>query len=184
MLDRGPIVLPLERLRDQFAACHFLRRIATPDTPWDEATTLTHIHFAALPTPSSGPDYKKAELEALRPFVLLWNDVDDGYRMVSTSTGGCCPSVGGRIIAQLEIAVPADLSDAASIEVYMLETLGRILMTDDDDAPGLWELAHSGEHLPINEIRVNGPQRVPAKERRELGDFCLFELQIDWGRSG
>lgn len=181
-LPVGPILSSLDTAKSMLRDCYWWRRILSEDSPWDDATAAAHIHFDELPAPTPGPNHSRSQLNALRPFAILWHDLAGGLRLRSDTGGNCCAVITGRVIVRLELGVPANIaSDTDAVARWFMRAVGRILKSNDPNKPGLWELSGRAGYLPITEIDVSGYVRTDSKERRELGDAIQIELQIDWG---
>lgn len=185
MTSTGPLLASLNAAKAMLRDCYYWRRLADPDNPWDETTAAEHIHFDGLPPADPGPDHSLSELNALRPFALIWAEQSGGLRLRSATAGNCCPLPSGVIVVQLEIPVPDALADdPTALAQDLAQKLGRIMRTADPAEPGMFELSGLSGYLPLNEIQLFGYVRSDTKAAAELGDFVVAELQLTWGMDG
>ena len=82
-LDDGPLIVPINQLRQMIADSYWWRRIADPDEPWDDETALAHTHIDAVDSPQDQDKYTDAELAALRPFAVVFQAFGDGFELQS-----------------------------------------------------------------------------------------------------
>lgn len=130
------------------------------------------IHSYDLPKPTTGDEYTLAELQALRPCVVIGNVIEDGgyeTRYAATDTF----NDQGRQEADFYWSVPDDLADdPQALTEAITEHIGGII----DD---LAAQAESGFH--INSIRTEGPYRSDGDTVETEGDYMLVRLHIGWG---
>lgn len=178
----GPILDALNAARTMLSDCYWWRRIASEDSPWDQATALAHIHFDGLPPAEPGPDHSLTQLTSLRPFVIMWTDQAGGLRIRNETAGYCCNVPSGVIIAQFELPVPPSIAaDPTAVAQDISRKIGRIMRSCDADQPGLFELAGKSGYLPLTEIQLFGYVRTDAKSAEDVGDVVVAELQLNWG---
>ncbi len=169
MAATGDISLAQDRVAQMLADSAAFRTFAGVATA--EVARSDAIYCDGLPKPS-GREYTPAELEALRPFALVFTETDDGFRLNCLAQGVFQPS--GRIIVLLERGVPAeDEDDVAKLDEYMRNSAGAIL----DD---LTQMSGQEGYVDISEIVFSGPGRVETKDVQDMGDFQQMFLQIDW----
>ena len=167
-LENGPLVIPIDQVRQMIADCYWWRRIVA----------LEHTHEDALPLPSGQEAYTKAELQQLRPFVIV-QDLD--YTEEATSVGGCIRPR-GEVLATFRLDVPSEfVTDDSGLGRYGRKTIGRILRTGNVDEPGLRELSCNENRLCIYKVQVMPYERVDEKYVAEMGDFVLIDVSIHWG---
>lgn len=177
----GPILAAMNAAKAMLRDCDQWRKLKDADSPWNEATAEAHIHFDALPAADPGPDHTLIELQALRPFAILWADTAGGMRMRNDTDGGCVIN-SGTIIMQIELDVPDDLTDdPTELAQDLYRKFGRLMKTNDSAAPGLMELTHRAGYLPLLEIQFIGSQRSDTKDAHDIGDVIVAEYQISWG---
>lgn len=182
----GDIIACLNAARYQLRDSYWWRRTLNPNSPWDDATALAHIHLDELPASTTGPDHSLAELVALRPFALMWADISNGFSWTSGSGDFCCANIAGQIILQLELPIPTNIAnDPQAVAVWVNTALGRIIRTDDEAQPGILDLSAKigpdGPYLPITAAKLTGYIRSEVKDRYDLGDFIRAELELTWG---
>lgn len=186
-LPDGPLINVLDRVEAMLADCYWWRRIEDEGSPWDASTAADHIHQDALPPPA-GDEYTKAELIALRPFALIWNDTDRGYRLSAGGhlAGGQCSIPSGRVVVEIEINTPsAIVNDPNAVGRYAAKTAGRLVWTNDGAKPAIWDLSggsgESGTYLYVNDLNVMGHYRSDDSHTEQYGDSLLFGFHLDWG---
>ncbi len=180
----GDMLPLLIAARNQLRDCYWWRRLAGENTPWDEATAQSHIHFDALPPPAQGPDHTRAELVNYRPFAIMWADIMGGYRWRADTGDYCCSMVGGVLVLQLELNVPSNLANTpTALAEDLHRKLGRIMRTDDPLQPGLLNLSGQPGYLPITEAKITGYIRTDPKAAVEIGDAITCEIELQWGVS-
>lgn len=172
----------LNAAKTMLANAYYWRRLANENSPWDEATALAHIHYDELPLASPGPDHSLAELQALRPFALMWNDISTGMRWRSNGGDFCCAMVNGMTIIQIEMAVPANIAtNPRLVAEDVNRKLGRIIRTCDPEKPGILDLSGQAGYLPITECKITGYIRTDRKAALEIGDAVTAEIELTWG---
>lgn len=182
-LPNGPMLAPEIAVANMLADCYWWRGIVDPNNPWDEATARAHIHGDGLPPPDDdADDYSKKQLEALRPFALVWNDPESGYTMQASSHDHCCPMMSGQVNVQIELNTPEELGgDMTAIGNWARIAFGRLLYTKDAAQPGLWDLNGGDNYLYFHRLSVNGPWRSDEKQLAQYGDSVFAEFELHWG---
>lgn len=182
MSTNGPILDALSAARAMLRDCYWWRRLANPDSPWDQATAQSHIHFDGLPPATPGPNHSRAQLTQLRPFALMWTEQAAGFRMRNETAGFCCPKASGVIVVQIELSVPTALAaNPHALAEDVSRKLGLIVRTNNAQQPGLFELSGRSGYLPVNEVMLYGYVRSDGKARVDVGDCVVAELQMNWG---
>lgn len=176
------IELAALQLRD----CYWWRRLVDPNNPWDDATAAAHIHFDELPPPANNePVHSLAELESLRPYAIVFADIDEGFRWRTSTSDFCCSMVSGAIVMRIELAVPSELaSTPKDLAIYLHRTFGRIMRTADDTKPGLLDLAKVPGYLPINDATITGYLRSSQQHSVSYGDAVEAAIHLKWGVTG
>ena len=89
---------------------------------------LTHVHFDALPDPADGNVYTDAELDALRPYVILFTDRAGGLikSHVSTSGSGFDFADSGALLLHF-VQEAADGQSIAEQERLFKNSVGKII---------------------------------------------------------
>lgn len=180
-LPDGPLLVAVEQMRLMLAATYWWRRIKDESNPWDDAEALAHTHIDAIEPKSNGSDRTAEELSELRPFALFWQAEGDGYELNTRTVGSCCTQPHGHVVCQIEMDVPESMSNNDSeLGQHVLKTIGRLILTQDSEKPGLMDL--NGQGYPFIRRFLNGTyMRSHPEERVNLGDFVLFEFDLYWG---
>lgn len=182
-LDNGPLIIPITQMRQMLADCYWWRRIVDEDNPWDDETALAHTHIDAVDSPQDRDEYTDAELVALRPFAIVYQDGGDGFEMVSHVQQYHCHVSKGHVVLHLQLNVPSDLSnDESALGEYLTKTFGKLIKTADSNKPGFMDLAGLNGRMPIRRIVVDAYQRTPENKRITMGDFVMCDIDIYWGR--
>lgn len=183
MSSDGDMLAALLAARNSLMDCYWWRRLANPNSPWDQDTAKAHIHFDELPPPSGGEQvHSKAELLSLRPFAIVWADITGGFRWRTDTADWCCAMVSGVMVMQLEINVPSDLANSpSSLATDLHRKLGRIIRTSDPAEPGLLDLSGQDGYLPIIEAKITGYIRTDRKAAVDIGDAVTAEIELHWG---
>lgn len=177
--DANPLLNSLLAVRKILRDCYYWRALGGV-TPWTEEQAEARIYFDELPPPS-GDDYTAAELTALRPFALVWLDLNGGLKLTSEVSANCCWTPSGAAILQVELPVPTDLAnDPGALTVDLHTKLGRIIRTCDAEKPGLADLASVSGYLPIKEVLYRGYIRTDVKAVNDLGDCVRCEIELQW----
>jgi hypothetical protein len=197
-MSDGPLLSAAAAARAMLAECHEWQQ-AVSAKPLGELNThfpavfpsafsdldahaLGRIFYDELPQSETGSDLTREELEALRPFALVWNDVSSGLRISSDAGGNCATLTSGKVIMQIELPTPTvSLSQPNGVGESVMRRYGRILRSNNVAEPGLWELSRNPGYLPLLDTQITGYIRTTEKEQRELGDAVLAEIMIDWG---
>lgn len=173
----------LTAARNQLRDCYWWRRLANPDSAWNEATSQAHIHFDELPPPAANAEiHSRAELVSLRPFAIMWADITGGFRWRTETGDFCCSMVSGVIVMQLELNVPANLAATpTALAEDLYQKFGRIMRTSNANEPGLLDLSGQAGYLPITDARITGYIRTDRKAAIDIGDAVTAEIELRWG---
>lgn len=183
-MSDGPLLASLNAAKAMLRDCYYWRALKDPLAIWDTPTAAEHIYFDGLPPASPGPDHSRSELVNLRPFALMWADTAGGLTLRQDATGPNCLLHSGSIIIQIEMNVPADLADdPTALAESLMQSLGRIMKSNDGAKPGLFELSDLAGYLPLRQVKLIGYMRTDAKAAIELGDAVVAELELSWGVS-
>lgn len=177
----GPISAIEELLADSLAACTAFRELCAVTT---SAAARQRIHFDSLPPPPDGADqYTVKQLEDLRPYAIIYTEVDAALHFRRDARPNQVRA-GGMLVVQIETNIDArDLApeDPAEYMRKAKNTLGRIAITEDVDNPGLLDLSGGAGYVDIRQLTVSGPYRSKEEERSEQGDYLFGWLDIVWG---
>lgn len=172
LADDGPLLIALDAAKRMLAAT----------AQWSAIADASRIHFDALPAPSPGPDYTKAQMIAARPFALMWHELSGGFRLEAATADLRCPIVSGKIVIQIELNVPSEhAANPTALAIWINRLIGKLLRTGESASPGLWDLANTPGYLPVTSIDVDAYMRTTAKEASQVGDAIIFEFQLSWG---
>lgn len=170
---------PQQLLEDTLVACdEFLT--------WTGAANATaaraRVYHEALPRPASGVEYTLAELQAYRPFAIIYTADLGGWqaRRVATESFG----VTGRVLLYLEQDTPSGLAnDLDALDEAFKESIGHILAASDAKPAisGLLDLAHQPGYLAIDQVILNGPGRSHPEDHQAIGDIVFASLEITYG---
>lgn len=137
--------------------------------------TVYHHH---LPPPANQQAHTKAELQALRPFVLLWTNDQDGIRWTKDTAGAdACSGSDGEIVIRIERNTPAGTPAEVARN---FENLIGSLCKGSNSQPGLMDLAGDTAYLPIQELRLIEHARTRPEQWTEIGDAQRAYLLVTW----
>lgn len=176
----GVISEPLQLLRVTLADCTEFRSWTSTA---NQTEALDRIHIAGLP-PISEDEYTETEMDSLRPFAIVENDVDSGntFDFHGTTSPNRHYKHSGRCFATLEQSVPSALEDdPAELDRQFQNTLGNILKHSSGSG-GLLDLAGTATYLAINTLTVHGPIRATHEEAVASGDSIAAIFEITWGQ--
>ena len=177
----GPLSEIEDLAADTLAACkHFQTLVGEASA----ALAKNHIYFDALPPPASDADtYTLAELEGYRPYAVINTEPQGGYRWRHQGSGAAWTFAGNGALT-IEIEADIDSGDLGDPQEYMRlfkNTIGQIVLTEDQVNPGLLDLAGQGGYLPIREAVFYGPFRGAEEERKQQGDYLAAMIDLNWG---
>lgn len=124
----GPIAQVKSLLRTMLSECYAFQH-------WDglslsAAMALDRIYFDALPPPlNNASEYTRLELEAKRPFALLYKPVERGIMFRHAASGGRqCYLPSGKLVVELHRNVPIDeLNDPGAADRSFENMVGQLL---------------------------------------------------------
>jgi len=168
----GGMSLAQEYLRTALADCSTFQAWVGAA---DQAEALARIYHEALPAPANGNEYTLAELQAYRPFALIWTSEQNGYSKRRLAVGTWAES--GRIMIRLEEDVdPQIANDPAEVARRFRNTIGQII----DELCALTD--PGAGYLVFHTVTVEaGPIRTEEDEARTLGDAQAVELSVEYG---
>ncbi len=143
-----------------------------------QGQALKRIHHCGLPRPADRQSYTVEELEALRPFAILFTNPEAGYtKSADAITESFDYADSGRILIDLEVDVPAEIApDDGEVMSRAENVIGQIL----DDLAGL--CGKDGYLAAVTLALVEGPYRSPLEEGEAQGDYWSALLSLDWGQ--
>ena len=155
----GPISLAESVLRTTLADCtHFRSWVGAAN----QAQALDRIYLDGLPPPANNADsHTLSELQALRPFAVIYTEEQRGWRTRQNAAGTRHWFIhSGSLTVRFEQDSPSDaLDDPGELDRRFRNTIGQIVSTEDDANPGLLELAGTPGYLAITGIEASGPFR-------------------------
>lgn len=163
------MVAAVEKIRQAIDDCHH----------WDGQT-----YVDALPAPPSGQVYTADELNALRPFALISQARGDGWEVNAKHVGGACHISHGHVLVSFELPIPEDVTDATSLGLHVLTTVGRLIWTGDASKPGLIDLSGQPGRPFVRRVVVGDYGRCHDEDVQEYGDHIGCELDLWWGVRG
>jgi hypothetical protein len=169
---RGVLSEAEDLLATTLADCTEFRTLVDED---EQPAVLANIYNDVLPEPAGGT-YTLAELQALRPYALLWTSPDNGYRSRADSAGDGNDFVeGGEIILKLERAVTdgESVSQAQSDRDWN-DIVGSIIRQMHD-------LAGLSGYLNIVAIRQLVCGRSEQAMWKNYGHVQTTVLAVEWG---
>ena len=181
--DRGTLVDSFDELARLLCDCPAWQAWAAGHDDVGKHAALVaaaHVHHVALPRPADvTKGYGKAELEALRPFVVIDfppPEAEDEEAFVAAQAGGGFFAHRGRLNLRFEADVPAALrGDIAAAKLWMMERLGRVI----EDVTGL---ANTSGYLAVRELRLwCPPVHADEIDAADKGDFFTADLLVSWG---
>lgn len=170
----GCITLAEERIRDMLANC-------TAFQTWvgaaSAAAAKSSIYYDAVPLPNYNEDESPLAFNvALRPFALVWTDVQAGFSMNELIGGS------GVVKVRLEQNTPsASQTDWEEADRTFKNTVGAIIHSGDTGNPGLWELSITRLYTQITQLTLDVLYRTAEDEYDTYGDAQAAELSIHWG---
>lgn len=178
----GPIALSKSLLRTMISKCSALQS-------WDgftftEAELLERVYLDALPAPPDfKPEYTREQMEALRPFVLVYMPPIGGFGMNANSAGSVCgASAFGSFIVELHRNVkPDEAADPGAVDRSFENTIGQFVSTNAMNMPGLWQLSRYQTYLELRAVELLEVYRAHPDDVPSKGDFQIATLLVQWG---
>jgi len=166
--------LAQEGLRVMLGDCATFRGLCGAD---DREEALSHLHHEGLPAPAEGSEHSKQELEAYRPYGVIYTDERNGFKRRRASTGSFASS--GRLKLRLYRSCPEAYEDEPTSDANLdwKNLIGQIVAE-------LCALAIAGgpEHLAFDDIAVDfGPYWSGPELAVTQGVWQAVELGIGWG---
>lgn len=175
----------IERFMDQLQALvadsYYFRRIEDPNNAWDDATALAHVFLDAMPEPGNNEQYSGLELERMMPFAIV-TDGDNGITFVQRANSPGCREITGQTYIGFFFRTPEEYkNDEPALARWFKLTMGRIIETQDDAKPGLWDLAGPQNRILIRRMICYPYERPSLEQRAQSGDHVFCVLEIEWG---
>jgi len=170
----GPITLAEGYLAATFAAC---ARFQTLMSAANAAAALARIYIDSLPQPAAVngnvPDeYTRAQLETLRPFLLISQPPRKNYRRSRVATD--CYAESGILTAYLEVSVATGDREDLSTAFRKFKNHVGVILTQMD------AFAYLPGYLAIDNCEVDGPFRCEDDEVNRSGDWMGIMLTLYW----
>lgn len=142
----------------------------------NQAAALARIYNDALP-PGAGDKYTVAELEALRPCVIVSTERWRSLRQAAGDSVGDvdCWSAEGQLRVGVYRTVPSNIATDLSQVDTTMRTLAATIAVD------LINMSEQAGRLACTGIHFDGPFRVAPNELKNHGDEQSFILSVDWG---
>lgn len=182
---------PQQLLALTLADCSEFRNLVGATT---HAEAFAHIWHESLPPPADDADsYTLAEMQAYRPFALIFtNDLDGEMSSRQASTPGAWSDQGSLRIL-LEIDTPQDLEDSpVLLDHFMKQILGRLIRRPSDETAGafygLLDRAHTTNetdgysYLAADTVSYRGYHRSSYREHLDQGDYLFAFLEVQYGQ--
>lgn len=144
----------------------------------DAEGAMQSIYFDALPPPPNDEDaYSCEQLEALRPYVMVYSDEDTGVSFNhSATTLGFNFRGSGRIKATIEQTVDPEVAhDPQEVFRRFKNDVGVLLQE-------MMARAGSAGFLAMRNVTAQGPLRAHEDLIQDEGDFVVYHLTLEWGR--
>ncbi len=141
----------------------------------DAAAALGDVYHEGLPPPAdeNSDTYTRAELEALRPYALIWTEEEQGFRLTPDSADGF--SVSGTLHCQIEHDIdPLIANDAGEVDRQHRNLIGKII---DELKP----MARLGPYLAWETLTFSGPFRRHPDDIEEMGNSIASLLTFTYG---
>lgn len=172
----GPLLIAVMAVGRMILDCYYWQTL-------DDRETSRKVYVDALPLPDGKRVFTRSDLEALRPFALLWQAPGDGYNLRASSTSTL--HVTGHVIVQFELPVPEHLAeDDHGLGIHLMRSIGRIVRTQDPDRPGLMDMSGDPGRPFINHLQIGTYQRVEKDYVTDVGDHAVVDLDMHWGYRG
>jgi hypothetical protein len=182
----GPMSNALELARSHLAACASYQAFLGVSGAGAAAAAIAKTYLAALPAPTDGKEYTRAELEETRrPFGIFYTSSAGGYRVRMSAR--YAQSESGRLFLELETTIPAayrstpqadpiDLTvDAEQADRWILNQIGSIVSE-------FMGLAGQPGYLDAQSVMVMmGPSRERDEDKPTRGCYYWTLLEIGWG---
>jgi len=167
----GCVSLAMKRVRDMIAQC-------TEFQTWTGAADATaadaYLYYARLPLQNEKDDTGTLAYHvSLRPFCLLYNDV---FELRPRNR------VSGTVHAWFEQNVLDSATyDGEEAELDFANTIGKILVSEDNSNPGLFELNNQQGWGSFNRIEIVEWSRTTEEEAVTFGDAQICVMAFEWG---
>jgi hypothetical protein len=183
---------PQQLLAKTLADCTEFRNLVGATT---HVAAQARIWHEALPRPASGRDsYTLAEMQAYRPFALIFTNDLDGAMATRQASSPAAWTDRGTLRILLEINTPSAMADSpVLLDQLVKQIVGRICKRPSDEAStfnGLMNLAHRTNesdgysYLAIDTVSFRGYHRSNHNDQPGQGDFLFAWLEVMYGQRG
>ena len=177
----GPIYNAQEALRYLLAVCPTFREWTSTES---RAAALARVHHFHLPWPSDGDSYTRVELQALRPYAMVWTP-PGGFRMEKEDVSSFVDS--GTLALRLVQTAPDNDENEPDDETNLtfLKTVGKIMRemcerqgTEDAEA---FTDEQPQTHIAFTAIELKGGPCWPEEiDETTEGPWVCFDIEIEW----
>lgn len=175
LLDaRGPIAISEKTFANcLLASPEFLSFTKESDT----ATAANHIYFNVVDKDPDTEFFTTQQIKAVRPFVCLWADPENGLEIFRSGTN--VPACSGILQAYFE----KEVSDAKVAEPTIDESIpGEVFRFWTNMIGRLAFESFNDSIMHVNRIfEFNTWQLKPEKKHSGLGEFFGAHFKISWG---
>lgn len=174
----GMILDAQDCLVRMLSRCHALQNWGS--ATYTESQLLERIYVEAIPEPANGSTHTKAELEDLRPYVLVGADTDRAISIKRDGMGGGSSfNPSGSLLVMIEQQVIDGTEAEIDRDLYTL--LDGMLYTGNAAEPGLLDQLDQADSINIMKIDCQGIFRIMPEEVVSKGDAQRAYLRIEWG---
>ena len=167
----GCITKAEERLRNMLAACTTFQTwvgAATADAAKDS------IYYTEVPPQARTEDTTPLAYNvSIRPFALIWTSTSQGFKLHE--------QLGPSGLLQVRFEDNARSTDPAEAERLFLNTIGKIMQSEDTDNPGLLELSITRQYTQIREMEIVSVFHTDEDDHDTYGDAIAAEMSVAWG---
>lgn len=161
----------------------------------DHAAAFARIWHESLPPPGAGArKYTLAELEAYRPYALVFLRDPDGLSAARQASSPGAWADRGSLWIRLVMDVPDEFADApVLLDQLVKQLVGRLMLRPPDETVGqffgLLDLAHETNavggysYLAANDVLFKRWVFSSAADDPEQGSFIVADLEAQWGRA-
>lgn len=140
-----------------------------------EAAALAAIDINADAQPADGEERTFAEMESIRPRVLVFGEPEEGIVLTRDAVGSYMGSGVVSVVLERELTTNEEANDALWIDA-MQTTLGRV-------ADELWQQEAKDAALAMSEMVLIGPFRGNENTVGDLDSYCKAMINIAFGVS-
>ena len=183
---------PQQLLAKTLADCSEFRNLVGAA---DHAAAFAKIWHEALPPPADGArKYSLAELQAYRPYALVFLRDPDGMGTTRQASAPGAWSDHGSLWIRLVLDVPDGMDEHPVLLDHLVkQTAGRIMRCPPDETAstffGLMDLSGKTNetdgysYLACDDVLFKGWMLSADRDAPELGDFIVVSLEAQWGRT-